>query len=171
MPFDDTDLTGYNLIAMDEAGAQFPPTPPEYGWLLKILEAKKNAPPDGSATIDLTAEIEAKSEWNGHRASIRLFLTSQYPDSNPIKKVCSFAYAAGIKGAIGNTELFVNRQIIVYFEVAKDPQYTRAKKWWPYDVENSGRIAIQPLPTWSGEPNGKEHLAKTAARNSNKTKV
>ena len=161
--FEDTDLTTFNLIAAGEGGDQFPPTPPEYGWLIQITEAKKQLSTDGTDTsILFTGKIKAKSEWNGHEGTIRFFLTSKFPDSDPKKKLCSFAYALGMNGDVTSTKAFVNRSCIVYFESVKDGQYTRAKKWWPNTTEHAGRIAVQPLPTWSGTPNGQKN-AKPAA--------
>ena len=165
--FDDTDLSSYDLHAEAEGGELFPPTPPEYGWLVEILDAKKQDADGADTNVLFTGRIMAKSEWNGHLASLRLFLTSKFPDSDPKKKFNAFAHAAGIKGEITSTEQFQGRKLIVYFELTKDGHYTRAKKWWPHTTDNAGRVAVQPLPTWTGKPNKRGQNLATSAKTGN----
>ena len=165
--FDDTDLSGYGIVAESQEAELFPPTPPEYGWLIKILTAEKQLTQEGAeASILITGCIESKSEWNGHRGTIRFFLTSKFPDSNPLKRLSAFSYALGLNGKISKTTEFVNRRAIVYFEVTPDGVYTRPKKWWQNTAENVGRIAVQPLPTWTRPPNGAKYGQKADQGNS-----
>ena len=148
------DLSDLNLVAAPSWSAdQIPPTVKDFGWKLKLIEAKRETGQGGDASIRFSARIESEGgRWNGHVGEFMFFLGGKWPES-AAKKFNSFAAAVGIAGAIKSTDDFKGKTVIAEFKLSNDGKYSNISRWWEDNSENKNRIAVQPLPVWTEAPN------------------
>ena len=156
LPADLGDLSAFELVAAGSGEAAIPPTPPNSGWLLSIIDAELQVPEpqqgkEGNRCVRFRAVIEANSMWNRHTGEFRLFLDGKWPETSR-RKFSSFAAATGLEGKITDTKQFNKRRVIVAFELSKDNKYVNPTNWWPYSEHHKNFIASFPAAGWTEKP-------------------
>ena len=150
----DSDLSDLNLVAAPSVAAdQIPPTVKDFGWKLKIVDARREVSESGMTSVKFSGQILGSGgKWDKHVGEFRFILDGKWPES-AVKRFNSFAAAVGLEGAIKSADEFKGKTVIAEFKLSNDGKYSNVSRWWKDSEENKNRIALQSLPMWTEAPN------------------